>query len=342
MHGDDMAEHDSIRAIYHRFAQDEARHRSPLYEALALGVARDAGVIALLASMPPVKRQPNLLLAAVRHVAGVAADWPTFRESVLSRWPEIRAVMLSHATQTNEPGRCAALLPVLARLPQPLALIEVGASAGLCLLPDRYAYEYGTHSVWPVGADAHTPVFPCQASLDTPLPNELPRIVWRAGLDIAPLDVTNAQHMTWLEELVWPEQADRAERLKAAVRIAQFDPPRLVRGDLRTDLAELAAEAPSTATLVIFHTAVLVYVPDDEGHSAFTATVSSVCDHWVSNEAPHALPEVAARAPSSPPADRFVLAVNGAPVAWTDPHGSTLDWLPEVQGSTFSPNRSRP
>ncbi len=40
---------------------------------------------------------------------------------------------MSKRTQTNEPGRCAVLLPLLAALPQPLALLEVGASAGLCL-----------------------------------------------------------------------------------------------------------------------------------------------------------------------------------------------------------------
>ena len=55
------------------------------------------------------------------------------------RRAEVEAVMLERRTQTNEPARCALLLPLLAALPQPLALLEVGASAGLCLLPDRYA-----------------------------------------------------------------------------------------------------------------------------------------------------------------------------------------------------------
>lgn len=168
--------------------------------------------------MPPGKRQPNLLFAAVRHVAGVAPDWPAFLRVVLTRWSEIQAIMRSHSTQTNEPARCATLLPILARLPQPLALIEVGASAGLCLLPDRYAYRYGDHTLRPDGVAADAPEFPCQAGPDTPLPHAAPRILWRAGLDLNPPDVADSAQMAWLETLVWPEQTDRAKRLREPYR----------------------------------------------------------------------------------------------------------------------------
>src|SRR6185312_7670698 len=126
-----------------RFADEEARGRSPLYEELARGVAGDHEVIAFLLTLPKEKRQPNLLLAALRRVSGTPADWPDFRRKLAGNRDAIRSVMLARSTQTNEPARCATLLPVLARLPQPLALIEVGASAGLCLLPDFYAYDYG-------------------------------------------------------------------------------------------------------------------------------------------------------------------------------------------------------
>jgi len=275
----------------------------------------------------PPKRQPNLLLAAARHVAGVARDWPTFRETVLARWTEIRAVMLNRSTQTNEPGRCAALLPVFACLPQPLALIEVGASAGLCLLPDRYAYAYGQHIVRPDDDGGGVPVFPCQACAGTPLPRTMPRIVWRAGLDLNPLDVTNTEQMGWLETLVWPEQIDRAARLRAAIRIARAYPPRLVRGDLRDNVAALAAEAPQDATLIVFHTAVLGYVSNKSERSAFAESVLSMCDYWISNEAPLVLADIAARGSAPVPPGGFVLAINGEPVAFTDPHGAALQWL---------------
>ena len=137
-----------------------------------------------LAALPDDKQQPNLLFAALRHVCGTPRDWPAFRTMLGCNAPAVRATMLARRTQTNEAGRCATLLPLLARLPQPLALLEVGASAGLCLLPDRYGYDYGVSQLAPPAADA--PVFPCRASAATPLPVAHPRVVWRLGLDLVP------------------------------------------------------------------------------------------------------------------------------------------------------------
>jgi hypothetical protein len=318
---------DRIATAYRRFADEEARGQSPLYEALARGVAESASLLQRLAGMPLTKRQPNLLLAAARHVAGVTQDWPSFCRVILARWDEIQAVMLTHSTQTNEPGRCATLLPVFAQLPQPLALIEVGASAGLCLLADRYAYCYGNHTLRPDDAWAEAPVFPCRASSNTPLPTAIPRIVWRAGLDLNPLDAANATEMAWLETLVWPEQTDRAARLRAAVRIAQAHPPRVVQGDLRNSIAAVAADAPKDATLVVFHTAVLGYLRGEAERRAFARSVGTFCDYWVSNEAPGVLPDIATPLRGPPPRQRFLLAVNGAPLAWTDPHGAAIEWI---------------
>jgi len=162
-----MDERSEISIRYARFAEEEAHGRSPLYETIARGVAADAEIIGFLLSLPTAKRQPNLLLAVVRHLFGTPVDWLAFRERLLSGRDAVRAVMQSRSTQTNEPARCATLLPVLARLPQPLALIEVGASAGLCLLPDRYGYDYG-RVILPTGA--RSPTFRCAANDAVPVP----------------------------------------------------------------------------------------------------------------------------------------------------------------------------
>jgi hypothetical protein len=317
----------AIADTYRRFSREEARGRSPLYEELTDGIAGAPDLLARLAELPRAKQQPNLLLAAARHITGVPKSWADFRLNVFAHWDEIRAVMMARSTQTNEAGRCAALLPVLALLPQPLALLEVGTSAGLCLLPDHYSYDYGRQALGPAERVADRPVFPCHADANTPLPATLPNVIWRAGLDISPLDVNDFDQMEWLETLVWPEQTDRLARLRAAVQIARANLPRIVRGDLTRDLPLLVKEAPRDATLVVFHTAVLTYVPDQAQRDAFAAQALALSDYWVSNEAPGVYPQIAAKLDRQLKPPLFMLAVNGHPVAAAHPHGATLDWI---------------
>ncbi len=311
---------------YRRFAALEARGRSPLYESLAKGVADDRDVLAFLQTLPKLKRQPNLLFAAVRHRLGMPADWPDFRDRLLADQDAVREVMLARSTQTNEPARCATLLPVLAALPQPLALIEVGASAGLCLLPELYGYDYGRARLMPAPPSADTPIFHCTAGHDVPLPDALPNVVWRAGLDLNPLSVSQPGDRAWLEALVWPEQAGRLSRLRQALDIAARVKPRVVSGDLRTDLGPLVAQAPPGATRVIFHTAVLAYVSEPAERAAFAAEAMRLADCWIANEVPAALPGLESFSTENAHG-RFLLSVGGKPVAWADPHGATVDWI---------------
>jgi hypothetical protein len=311
---------DRLAARYRRFAEAEARGHSPLYEALALGVAEDTDVLRFVAGLPPAKQQPNLLFAAVRWVAGTPRSWDAFREALLSRPDEIRSVIMSRNTQTNEPARCAVLLPVLAQLEGPLALLEVGASAGLCLLPDRYGYDYGGQRL-----GTGEPIFPCRC--DNRVPTAMPHIVWRAGLDLNPIDPRDPDQAAWLQTLVWPDQPHRLARLQAALAVARNDPTPVHRGDLRTDLQTLAATAPRDATLVVFHTAVLGYLTDAAERNAFAETATKLGGVWISNEVPGVFPDIAAKTAAPRPRGAFLLAVNGEPVAWTDPHGAWVKWL---------------
>ena len=315
----------AIAARYRRFADDEAAGVSPTYARLATAAANDAQILEFLATLPYGRQQPNLFLAAVRHLAGVPPDAAALAQVVHDRADELRHVMRSRLTQTNEPARCAVLLPVLARLPQPLALIEVGASAGLCLLPDRYAYDYSRVTLTPANRP-DAPVLPCEANATTPLPDRLPDVAWRAGLDLNPIDLDDTDQVAWLRTLVWPEQADRRARLDAAIAVARADPPRVVAGNLLTDLAPLIAEAPADATVVVFHSSVLNYLPDDAQRQRFAATVSASGAVWVSNESPAVFPAHAAAAPPAP-RGKMLLAVDSVPVAWTGPHGQSIDWF---------------
>ncbi|MEM6497426.1 MAG: DUF2332 domain-containing protein, partial [Pseudomonadota bacterium] len=237
---------DAIAQRYKLFAKTQAHGISPLYEGLAESVATTESLLAFLSGLPVERQQPNLFLGAVRHVCGLARDATEFAQLVEQNQDAICNIMLSRTTQTNEPARCAVLLPALAGLNQPLALIEVGASAGLCLLPDYYRYDYGHHQIAGVNAVADgTPEFSCQVNKETPLPKQTPTITWRAGLDLNPLDVGSDEQMAWLETLVWPEQTDRATRLRSAIAIARQNPPNIHRGNLLEDLPRIAETAPS-------------------------------------------------------------------------------------------------
>ena len=121
-------------------------------------------------------------------------------------------------------------------------------------------------------------------------------MTWRAGLDLDPVDISDPSQAAWLEALVWPEQGDRLAKLRIAMRIAAEKKPRIVKGDLRTDLARLAAEAPKDATLVIFHTAVLAYIRSLPEREEFARSVKTLCDSWISIESPRVFPKIAARA----------------------------------------------
>jgi hypothetical protein len=313
------SEASALAARYRRFASHEARGRSPLYEALAESVAADPALLDFLLGLPEAKRQPNLLLASVRVLHGLPANAEALRRSVLHAPGALADFMLAHATQTNEPARCATLLPVLAALPQPLALIEVGASAGLCLLPDFYAYYYGGTVLRPQAGDP--PVFTCRAGPGVPLPAALPQVVWRAGLDLNPLDAADPEQRAWLEALVWPEQAARLSGLRGALDIAARERPPVHQGDLLGGALEaLCRTTPAGIHPVIFHTAVLAYVPDQADRAAFGRRAMAL-GTWIANEAPGILPGTIA------PPGRFVLSVNGKPRAHTDPHGAALDWL---------------
>jgi hypothetical protein len=311
-----------VVADYRLFAR-EVRGRSAAYESLAESVADDPAIVAFIAALPPAKRQPNLLFAAARYLLGVPPGIGPLRDLVSQSRAELTEVMLSRRTQTNEPARCATLLPALAQLPEPLAVIEAGASAGLTLLIDRYSYDYAGHRV--AGRDPDAPTLRCEPRGPVPLPARVPAIAWRAGLDLSPLDVTRDDDVRWLSCLVWPGESDRAQRLADAIATARRDPPAVHRGDLLTDLPALAAQAPPGATLVIYHSAVLYQVPPGQ-REQFASIVRKLGAIWLANEAPGVVPGIAAPAAGAD-ALAHVLARDGHAIALTESHGTWLKWL---------------
>ena len=306
---------------------------SPCFEAWARGVVGDPELLAWIGELPEGKQQPNLVFAAARwHGVPAPGPYAALREALLGDDGRIRATILERATQTNEVGRLATLTPAFALLGagEPLALLEVGASAGLCLYPDRYRYAWST-AEGTVTAGGSGPVLAADVAGPAPLPAEPPDVAWRGGIDLNPLDVTDPDAMGWLTTLVWPEHADRRDRLERAIAVARTDPPRLVRGDLLEELPGLVEQAAAHGPVVVFHSAVIAYLePGDRTRfqELMTGLVSEGRCHWVSNEGKRVLPEVTATGPEVPEElPTFVLGIDGRAMAWTHGHGRSMTWL---------------
>lgn len=328
----DEASLEELKTYYRHFAQVEAAEVSPRYADWAHGVSQDEETLSRLARLPAAKRQANLLFAAAR-LHGVEADaWSEAGPLILARWPQVEATMRARATQTNEPGRIATLNLAFAQIQAqetaPLALIEVGASAGLCLYPDAWPVRYRREGIEEVLLTPGEGELRSAVELSCELqgleaPKALPRVGHRAGIDLNPLDVTAAEDLRWLQMLIWPGMEHRTPRLAAGAELVAADPPKLLTGDLNERLDEVLAQVPASMTPVIFHTAVLAYLSRAD-RLRFRRQVEASGARWVSNEGlrvVEGLPEQLPRETESE--SGFVLSLDGEPLARTAPHGQS-------------------
>ncbi|GAA3657878.1 DUF2332 domain-containing protein [Microbacterium marinilacus] len=317
-----------------RFARAEAPGRSEVYRRWAEGVASDAAVLAVLARVPAQRRQPPLVFAVTRMLGAPVGGYPAWASFVLDNADAVVEECSARALQTNEPLRCAALLPALARIAGPVALLELGASGGLCLFPDRYAYRYrrgeDAIEVLPSGG---SPVLLESELRGAEPPFATPEIVWRAGIDLQPLDAADLADRAWLEGLVWPEEVERAARVAAALDLVAADPPLLVAGDA-SDLEVVrrtAALAPREATLVVTTPGVLPYLPRARRQALIDALrgpdgIREGAVRWITLDQPGL--HDAWRPPIDADAwgDGFALALDGDVLAAADPLGAWVDW----------------
>ncbi len=317
-----------VAGLYRRFAEVEARGSSQTYERLCLAISEHAGVLAFLRTVPPLKRQPNLLLGALRLLGADVGDPMAALDFAIEHSEDLRAVMLARSTQTNEPARCAVLLPALALLPEPLAILEVGASAGLCLQYEKYSYAYLGEDGGSVRVGEGALTLPCLVEGVSP-PERVPQIAARLGLDANPLDASDPDVARWLECLVWPEHTERAERLGAALTVAASDPPVVVRGlaprDLPTAVEHLRADAPD-ATLVVVHSAMVAYL--DRPHRAALARACRAAGaRRLGLEGAQVTADLGVPVPAGDFGGRFLLTLDDVVLGHADPHGRELAWL---------------
>jgi hypothetical protein len=241
-----MHDLETLARIFHRFAELECPGMSALYESLCHSIAEDREVLAIAANARSGQPVPNLFMAAVHWLLMRGAEHPvsayypdlclgpvepgdpysSFRSFCLERREEITALISVRLVQTNVVRRCAVLLPAFAEAfgesrEKPLSLVAIGASAGLNLFWDRYAYSYSDGRHW---GDADSPVqlsSVIRGDGRPPLPESIPDVVFRVGLDLNPVDIGDPDAVDWLKALVWPERRDEARILDNAIESAQ-------------------------------------------------------------------------------------------------------------------------
>ena len=325
-----------------QFAAEAHTYAGPLYEALSRQVAADADLLAVARHVrrPPI---PNVFFAAVHFLlAGApehdlssfygslrddplpAADaGPAFRDFVLSNAATLIPLLETRITQTNEVSRCSFLLPGFGVAHQsaggrPLALIDVGCSAGLHLRWDRYQYDYGSARVGDpraavsIACELRGPGMP-------PLPASFPECRFRLGIDLNPVDLRNPTERRWFDALLWPDQPARRRLAAAAIEELLGDPPALVKGDAVDVLAEQLERVPSDTSLVVYNSAALCQGGVVEQHAiakVLTAFSSRRPLHWLHCES----------------LEMRLRAIDGGRIVETrlaniDGHGRWLEWL---------------
>ncbi|HEX2591705.1 MAG TPA: DUF2332 domain-containing protein [Rhizomicrobium sp.] len=263
------------------FAEDARKTGSPLYARITAGIGNDDELKALAGRVKPGQPHANLILAAVHFLILRGADhpltrfyataggtakaegedpFPLFKDFVDRHRAAITPMIETRVTNTNEVGRSALLHPgfraLAAEAQMPLHLIEVGPSAGLNLIWDRYGVRYSRDGAVAAAIQPEAAmVIACELRGEkTPPVDANPAVAGRLGLELNPVDLTNADDRDWLRALIWPDQASRLERLDRAIALFREASPEIRAGDALALLPNALAQADRGAAVCVYHT----------------------------------------------------------------------------------------
>jgi hypothetical protein len=250
-------------------------------------IAEDDVLLDLAAAVPPERLPALVLSAAIAFLVAeeqpepLAAYYPrpggsqpprdagfrpALREFARARGEALSALCAEHRYQMNEVGRCLDVVPALALVAdhgsRPLALIDLGTGAGLGLHLDRYRYTYGMPGgeQLVVGEEAATVALGCAVRSGRPtVPDRLPVLAQRVGVDSEPLDIADPATAAWLAACVPPE-IGAVTRFAGAAAVARADPAPSVRGDLLDVLPGVVAAVPPDALVCLVDTYVHVFL----------------------------------------------------------------------------------
>jgi hypothetical protein len=339
-------------------AQVMERHgRSPLSVALMQGAADDlerGGIVAdLYTGVPlPAGQAPALRLLAALHrlvLADQAPDLARFYPSMGGYEPPEGAwavaevtlrdnaadleVVLRRGVQTNEPGRSAVLFGVLLwiadRYRRPVRLLEIGASAGLNLLAENFAYR----SSGALLGDPESPLVFEGPWVGVPVPDpaaaqEHLTVVERRGCDIAPIDATSREGQLALLSYIWPDEPKRLARMRAALEVAERFPPVVDPVPAAAWIRQVLAQRQKSTVQLVWQSVFAQYLTSED-RDDLTATMDAA-----GAQATDDVPLVWARMePSSDPLKGFGVTVKCFPggeetlLARSGDHGPPVRWV---------------
>lgn len=297
-----QADHDdAMERLSEHFADAPSTFTtSPLYRELCATVADDRSILELLVECRHGQQPSFLLFGAVHYLLLSGADHPLrnfypslvgaaaaepsaagpFLKDFCARYrDELLDIVRTRLVQTNVVkrvfGLTFALTAIGARCDEPVHLVEVGASAGIHLLFDRYRYEIGGRTFGRRDASV-TVETEWRGATEPPNLDDVPPIASRVGVDLHPVDVTRRDERLWLRALVWPEDRRKAELLEAALEVVASDPPTMVKGDA-IDVCPALGRSLPPGPRVVFHAATRMHVAP-ERRAAFDDAIDAMAD----------------------------------------------------------------
>lgn len=280
-----MLNRERLATIFTNFAENECKGSSGLYEYLGLEIARDHELLELCTNARKGQPVPNLLFGAVHFLllkgnehklkefypSLVSTPKPPgesyeyFKDFCLLNIKEISKMLQTKLVQTNEVLRCAYLYPVFSfiyeKTKKPLALVEIGTSAGLQLLWDKYSYTINENDL--VGnPDSTLQISTVCLGDEIPfLKSTSPPVSTRIGFDLNIVDLTNEEELLWLKALIWPEHKERLTLFEQAANYIIEAPIQFVEGDGVTLLKTFVDKIAMDQTICIYHTHVANQMP---------------------------------------------------------------------------------
>jgi hypothetical protein len=344
---------DDLAGLWRWFADGLFAGSCPIYEQIARSIAEDRQLLALQYSALPSAHFPPMLLAGAHYLlldgiahplADVYAGRSTapapllFRDMCLGHQDELLNVLNARTVQTNEVGRSALLGPALtwAAGEETVQLVDVGCSAGLNLLCDRFRLDYGPRGA--TGPDDSSVQVDCTVSAGLPpIARQLPVIAERVGIDLDPPDLTDADDTRWLLACVWPGTG-RFDRTSRAMEIGRSDPPSIVRGDALEVLPGVL-DGLGDGRIVVLNSWSFSYFPVDR-RQEYVETLAEMGRHrpvtWLAMDVPglvESLADVTPPTGSSEPDVLTAVTFDGADtprseaLAFVQSHGQSMSWL---------------